>query len=152
MERSDFWLPKKRKSRKEPLMDIEEKSFTTEWTPIEKEGNPKKAGVLWVWWMGGRTAARVGMAGRHDSCLAADASTVYRQRKAASQDMGLTIPEQRRQRERRGYQHEHNTGICHTLRKSRLLWLRIRHKRGSAHRYQRVRLHALWWGFCFLKT
>ena len=25
-------------------MDIEEKSFTTEWTPIEKEGNPKKAG------------------------------------------------------------------------------------------------------------
>lgn len=25
-------------------MDIEEKSFTTEWTPIEKEGNQKKTG------------------------------------------------------------------------------------------------------------
>lgn len=117
-------------------MDIEEKSFTTEWTPIEKEGNPKKAGKYIVtrqkptmtttaffeygeWWDG--PLHEWGMAGRHDSCLAADASTVYRQRETASQDMGLTIPEQRRQRERRGYQHEHNTGICHTLRKSQLL-------------------------------
>lgn len=118
-------------------MDIEEKSFTTEWTPIEKEGNPKKAGKYIVtrqkptmtttaffeygeWW-DGPLHEWAWPEGMIVAWQPMPASTVYRQRKAASQDMGLTIPEQRRQRERRGYQHEHNTGICHTLRKSRLL-------------------------------
>ena len=98
-------------------MDIEEKSFTTEWTPIEKEGNPKKAGKYIVtrqkptmtttaffeygeWWDGPL----------HEWAWPEGMIVAWQ-----------PMPAPYTGKEKPGYQHEHNTGICHTLRKSRLL-------------------------------